>query len=119
MSNEKNQTDTLLLQMTGTQAEIKTQLTGFAGRVEGTLDKINDRIQDFGERLIALEKDRDAMQDDIAKRTHVEETTRLRQRLEAVENGKASNLIVKWLLGVCASILVVMIAGLLRQFGAL
>ena len=77
--------DPLLLQITATLAEIKTSQGSHAERTERALEGIAVDIRNFGERLISLEKDNEIMKEDITKRTHREETLRIKNDIKELE----------------------------------
>lgn len=73
--------DPLLLQITATLAEIKQAQVQHGETLQG----IQQDIRQFDVKIVALQKDMESAKEDIAKRTHKEDTQRLKDDIRELE----------------------------------
>lgn len=111
--NKTSGTDPVLLQMTATLAEIKTAQAA----TTLTLQKIQDDRRETDKLLVGLSKDMDQAKKDIEKRTHREETARLRHDVEDLAGAvaaKANSKMMWWVLGLIGSMFILVVGGMIK-----
>lgn len=94
--------DPLLLQMAATLAEIKT---GQVHQAEVLREILKD-IRDFDTKIVALQHDMAQAKHDLTKRTHTEDTERLKQDVRALQEA-IPNKAPLWLVRMLIAILIV------------
>lgn len=127
MSEQSKQSgpDPMLLQMSGSLAEIKALQTQHMEQTASALAGIHRDVRDFAERMVALEHRMETAQDDIGRRAHVEEANRLRARIENLESKeeerdeklatKADGRLVWWVMGLLGALFVTMVGYIFSQ----
>lgn len=105
--------DPLLLQMTATLAEIKQ-----AQLQQGeTLAAIQKDIREFDVKIVSLQHDVAQAKEDIAKRTHKEDTQRLKQDIRDLEvklDDKPSKWFARTVVGLLVTEFVVVVGAALK-----